>query len=1459
MSENTVDLTKEEVLVGLSKGLGLFVPDVYTKDFGLSVIQALSDKFDEYAANVPSVVSGDYAGEYIRNRFIEDLATNIGLEINDQTRQMVSLMVSEAGDAVEALNKSVDAGSVVPLKAPISSNVETRTETRMVTETVPDRELSPETRADIKLVQTLLSDAIGRTNQLRDRPIVGRMLELDNPLNNIGIISDEWSEDSLGAVNAVIDMLKERNGLSDQFPESGYTPELGRALQQKMEELKNTSFFSDPTAGAQLEALEEILPEDQRAKLFAALDRLSVANEMRPVTMVTRQVEVDVQVPVQPTEQSSISQPAISQPATTTAAAPRPDTSQSVQEATPTARPQQGETAPQQDSSQPTPGASVSAPSASGTDFETKLAISVVEGVLLQVGGHLDKMPGMGMVSQFGLVDRLVTPLTEADLRDGGFGQNSQDMAAKLIMGLKMVDGQKNVTGEYNHNIGENLRVSILTKPEFQFIRDQIKSEDGTPLRFFGGGGGALTGMSAEEQKKLAIKLLTFDEAKPEEPPADAPQEVKDRYDAQMKAREQFEKTYEKDLQAVRQLNAFFESMDILQRQGIYDNEKAKQTNKQNLMLDAASAMLDQWNPGIKSWLKDFFTNSQFGQMISGVLSQFFGINVGRLWGDKDDNSALERSKPLIEDSFASFYNDAREELGSGADHKAVISRTRDNIVETMNDSWKFKAAMRILFDGQDEDVVRNAVERALDAAQGSTDLKSAQKAFSDSLLDSGREYRKGQNLSDSEIDRLNAYLMATSQDIQEIAHSPDLRASPDNSLNNGSAAGGTSLNNSSGDIAAVMVDGAGAVTGDEVRARDGDAPAVDAEVIKAGEKNIELVYTPNKDEWVQGPMRYSHGRVADIQSVLGDNSEILGLSLNADGMKNSEGNYSDMLTPYTNAVIEETLIRAQIHDLQEQGVVITQDHLDSFDRKLTTENLHTFTSYLEDMGVSATDIAKLSEAIIGADGKGLGTDYYSTDPKDPSAGAKQDYSVLEQSHFGNQFDLKIAQWVPVAAIETTDLTNDDPLRDKYLEYNKDRPCEIPMFYKKEGSDSVFALIRDKNGNDDPSDDKFIELEYDSYLLTHRIQDEQAPELRAILDNYNWENPTERGVRNVINKVLGIEPFRIDVDIPSIQARSDVQNPVAPTSVPREEHKRPEVFRDLRSVTKEQADFLVDKLGLERNNSLMLLAQRQGIHPLEAFFEQQIRASNSQQNRAIFLELDAHGIKADDIDVVVAIRSDRGDLEFRYVDYETDAIRPLSEQRAGNTDITGQGALFNVQDHASGQRRLDDFMDEIDRHYGAYTDMGVQNGYFGMSAIIADPSGEIRTVNGFQGVYGVDKIRDPKAKTDYMEAYATRRNGRNGYELQKERDEYRNSQRSNEGSAFGISDRAKRSLDEATRHRLERNSDKFNDTSGANSEDSGVSSSIDQNMRDMGADIADAAIQQQNADVSHSHAHSMGG
>ena len=1501
----TQDLDAAKIIVSLAKALDIDIPqndgqDTYTAELGQQIKAQLATKLQDYRSNAPMVLTQEGIDSYARDALLREMATNLGLT-SDGAVALVGNLYDGADIAIDEYNGRIQNSESLSLATNTSGpTTETRYETRTETRSAPDRELSDATIRDNRYVQTTMATAIGQVNQMRGDMLVGPLLNLNRPLTNFSRRDGTWDESSLNAVNSVIDLLKERNGLEGRFPESGYTPELGRALQANINELRDAPFY-DAESKLKYSTMNDILDEASRTRLFAALDRLHAANELRPVTMVETEVEVQVPVTVTVDGEETVVDPdateeTVSEEVASDATALDPNneshgplieardsltdfakfinvdvpaqytaefgqsvangldqaytafiqerggTIDAAAEAAWVDHVTQGLGLELNDANKAKvrdnlltvrddvlaldsamrggivaameatvpqdvpggPGGDDTTTTTVSDEVKTERAITAVEGVLYQLGSQLDNLPGMGgmggMLSQFGLTDTILTPLTEADLADGEFGQNSQDLAYKLIMGLKMMNGDENPDGTYNQAIGENLRLAILTKPEFAFVREQLTASDGTPLSFFGEGGGALTGASADEQMAIARRLLTFDTSEPEAPGADATDEDRQRYEAAMQEREQFAERYAKDLEGVRKLNAFFQGLDHLQRQNLYDNQEARQANQQNLMLDAASGLLDQWAPGIKTWLQDFFTNSQFGQMISGILSQFFGINVGRLWGDRDDDAALERSEPLIKENFATFYNTAQEELGDSVPHDQVMERVRADIMDKM-DHGAFKLGMNLLFKDQDEGVIQAAVEKALDDAQNSTDLASAQEAFSASLMESGREFREGRDLSADDMQLFNRYLTMASEEIMGAAgvgagSDADLTVPREVLEDDGSTVGTSEA------IAAVVGE----------RERDLNAPAVDAEIVEAGEKNVELIYTPNNDSQIQGPTRYAHGRVDDIQSVLGDNAEALGLSLNADGMKNSDGNYSDMLTPYTNAVIEETLIRAQIHKLQSESVVITQDHLDGFDRKLTLDNLDVVTSYMEDKGVSAVEIASFTQAVIGPEGRGIGTDYFSTDPADRTAGDRQEHTVLEQAHFGNQFDLKLAQWVPdVNPEEGLDLTEEDPLRDRYLDYNKDRPCEIPLFFTKEGDTSVFAIIRDKNGNDDPSDDTFRELDMDLYLSTRTIQDSDAEDLRALLDNYNWENPTQQGVQDVINKVLGLDPLERTATLSTNRTvergttttvEREQPEVVVPPSRREEHHERPEAFRDLRAVRADQAQFLTQALGLHTRDDITRLSERDIIDPLEVFFDQQMRASGTRSGM-VMLELGAHGLEHPEMDVVLAYRNERGNLEFRYVDYETDAIQPIPSQRAGNTDIS---AGFDRQAHDTGARRLDDFVDEISHNNGAYVKQGITDGYLGMRAIVHDGEGNFRTISAFEAVYGTEMMR--RHITDYVGATSSRYAERTGYEQQQRREEFYGRR---ETGFNGMTDEERRRLDELARTR----SGGFNTASGA--------------------------------------------
>lgn len=1012
----------------------------------------------------------------------------------------------------------------------------------------------------------------------------------------------------------------------------------------------------------------------------------------------------------------------------------------------------------------------------------------IVEQALLQIGNSLsgENMPGIaGMVTQFIPQEALFTPLTEAQASDGVWDSASQDLASRIIMGLKYLDAQgdenapQNIDGTYNEQIGEQLKISILTEPQFASIRDAMGLEQVADANT----ANAIVNYDRlVEQNNQAIQQAMSQYNMTEEEVMSNPQ-FRDLHQERNRL-QQLEREHGRTIEAARtNLNAFFDNLTVLQQQGVYDNAEARKTTTMNMMLDAAGHMLDQFAPGLKTWLQDFFTNSEFGQMVSGVLTMF-GINVGRLWGDRDDEGALERARPAIEGRFTDFYEEARQSLGTD-DHAQIMARTRDNIMEEMDNSAAFKTAMGIIFEDQDETVIRDAIEQALNAAAQQPDFEASKAAFTESLIEQGRAFRNGREFDDAEVTRL--LTQAQDEIASAVAENPDFApqggspevppANDDGSLDTGTTRGlqdGAQQGPGQGGGAAIVPQSA-------EYERDPTRPAIDEDVTEYGDDRVSFVYRANTEDMIQGPLRYADGRVDDIQDVLARNASALELSLSGDMMRKNDGVFSDTLGRQTNAIIEETLIRAQLHRIAEEGGEITQATLDGLDRKLSLENLDVVTAYMTDKGVSVEDINRFAANVTN-----LGQDYKSTVPGDRNAGERQEHSVLTQSIFGGQFDLDISQWAPRADDNPT-LTQPIPadngandLERRYLEGNRNCSVEGPLFYTKEGSDSVFAIIRDKGGDEDPANDTYRELEFDNYLNDFRIQMSDAGDLSAILENYNISNPTELGVRNLIECELGLnghESTHYLQPDPNAQVREE-QPETRVRERPQRAHEVPETYTDLRILGREDRAAIIELLGLDENENLMARAERDIRDPLDMVFEDAMGADRLPRPTDFkLLNLRDFGVEHPHIDVLVAVPSADG-IQIRYVDYETDYIRPLEDQRAsGMADI-------NQAHNISGPRRLDDFLDEIHRSPGGGVVEGMQGGYRGMISIM--PYADyVRPQNSVDAVYGGGTSANHIYR--YIENWHSRNNERSQYEFEQTRDSmlYRNGGVTNGGAGYG--------------------------------------------------------------------------
>ncbi len=899
--------------------------------------------------------------------------------------------------------------------------------------------------------------------------------------------------------------------------------------------------------------------------------------------------------------------------------------------------------------------------------------IKDVEGMLFKLGAKIDEF------DKFGLSESIVTPLTKADLEDDGFGVNSQDMLAKAVVLIRTIGGAKNPNGLYSVGDGEALKRAILTKDALQPIRDTLgisKMDDATANKYFN----PPVGVSDEKLKEH--------------------EDYKTRVDDQLK---------------LSLLNGMFVSLDAIADAKLIDEEKARSTTKMNIMLDGMAMAMDKWLPGMSGMLEKFF-DSDFGQMIGGILSMF-GINVNRLWGDKND-LGVEAARPIVEKGFDIFIKTAKNDLGTD-DFAAVMAKAKIDMLSKLQNpdasiyekgqKFVFDKVMDKIFDGKSEEFIEKAITDAMDAAIAAGDYDAARTAFSDSLIQAGADY---QNNSDLTLDQMSASLTST----VALAKSPAMQEEIKSQIEAGN------IKPTTPSLAA-----AGSMTGREI----------DASFIAAGgNSHVALVFTPDTTEYDQDPMRFSNGRVGNIVAGLSE----LDLSVITNEMVQKDGEFLDKATVNVSAMIEEALIRAQVHDFKDKNPdkEITQSDLDGFKDKLTTENLPTLMpillSYMEAEGASSEAVDAVSNNLIS-----LAHDYSNPDSS---------LSVLDQSFLGGQLSKSLETFAPQAAVailppKVESEAQADPLRDKYLSHthkgktNLDKlPCDVPMFYTKEGSDSVFAIIRERSnglGDKDPYDDTYRVLELTDYLTNRTID---PASLKALQDNYKWVDSSAAGIGKFIDHALCLESLTQEVE--QKQTLSSSFNKGAGCGL-----NPPETFKDLCRLTQGQAAALLER-GLD----------------IEALFEEHIQMKENGTSGFAILEPSAHGIKGGTYpDLIVAMR-DGDNIDYRVINYNSiDNIKPLSEQRAAG--ISDMSQIHNPV----GARRLDDFLDDISVSSGGVIrhSANVGNGYVGIDFIIPNGNGGTSLQNGLRYVYA-DARDEAGAMEKYSNGYYSRSHARTAYE-----------------------------------------------------------------------------------------------
>ncbi len=876
--------------------------------------------------------------------------------------------------------------------------------------------------------------------------------------------------------------------------------------------------------------------------------------------------------------------------------------------------------------------------------------IQTVEGVLLAIGSKIENIETMGLASA------IVTPLTPNDINDKDlagnrvFGANSQDMFTKAVILIKTLGGEENPNGVYSHAVGERMKFQILTNPALE------------PLR-------QIEGLNIEKMEPGVAKAYL---AKAEAILVELPEAATD-------ARKAARATQKAELEAFEEkhhltgLNSFMGSLDRLQDAGKLDpHKRAKEANTMNLIMDGINKFMPA---GMMDSIKDFFLNTEIGKMIGGLLSMF-GFNIGRLWGDKDDVAAIERAKPAIETGFDTFYKGAQKELGADASFNNVMAKTREEMLAKLENpgvglagkaqKYAFYKSMDMIFEGKGEAFIEGVVNKAMDAATAAGPA-GAKAAFSQYIVDAGKQYQNGQDLDVAQINKL----LSNADETITVA----VKERPELANNNQSQlAVGTGLINT------------------------------------AGDQNVEMFYNRNTTVYEQDPMRFSPDMVAAMSGVMYSNNDKLGLTVAHESLRNSDGSYLEMMTPDFNVSVEELLVRAQIDGITEGGTKeITADQLKNLDHKLTADNIDVVRDYMVNEGVLQADIDTFNNSF-----SNLSADMRST--KD---GSLQNISVWEQSQLPPQLKLDVSQFVPQAK-PVTDMNGDNPLRDQYLEHNKDRPCETPLFIKNDDN-TISVIIRDQNGTKSQSDDKFTKLELGDYERTRDIPDNVT---RALLSNYKWENADEAGIRQHIDKIFCLDPVEPKI---TPELKSSFADALARS------HAYPNDFNGLRTLEK----------GSELEQFVKNAFDEKGID-----IGNKIESSFVNGPQYMLVELEQHGIKHDDIDVVVALRHN-GKTHYAYVDYETDNIIPLSEQRERGLDDMSD----RTQDPSS--RRLDDVLVMIkDNPSLSLKDIqGLVGGYTSMISIVPNSIGGVSPVVSIDAVYGSSAVNTQQGALTVMNSY----------------------------------------------------------------------------------------------------------
>lgn len=696
-----------------------------------------------------------------------------------------------------------------------------------------------------------------------------------------------------------------------------------------------------------------------------------------------------------------------------------------------------------------------------------------------------------------------------------------------------------------------------------------------------------------------------------------------------------------------------FSQMDVLYRAELTNTEKAKNDTVYNRFLTQAA----EWLPeSMKGFLQDFFTGSfppgspfemlnPFGKMLGNYLGSA-GIQVGLLWGEesKTAEDLLKDTAPEIQKNFEEIY-----EKADGANALEKLESMEEGALDSVN-SFAARFTQKLLFRGANEDFVENAIKASFDKAEevartsGATDADIS-KAFADEML----------------------------------VHAQAFRDNPQNTREYGSY---SSIEQAALEAQTKEIVDAGVKEYQHVIAIEGQEQQVGFNVEFDKERQFDKVED-----------RYAGGVPAAIYGVILDNEDKLEISQDLSVIKDEK-----YFTPEGNAIIEELLIRATIHDHVENGGEVDQAFLDELSapsekypdnpqympmRELSMDNYKLVVDYLADQGVDQADIDVFKASV-----EEIGNNYYGTEPGDLSAGPKQTDSVLEHTVYGGQLKVEAFIPKPEPVVET-----------------KPEPVEAPKPEVK----------------DDPVPKK-------------EVAQPEEPKAEPPKD----DGCEKDSCKKVFEQVAKPDP---EVQFAKLGRVDD-----------------PHVYKDLPlfDLNSREAAFLASKDGLnlkENEPKIWDKAVDLGRHPLQVLFDEKMDRTN---NGYLYMDLKEMGLSHPNFDGVMAYKQPGRAVELRYVDYDAHEIRSAARHGANPVrDIKEQ-----YEDLGSNVKRLDDFFDEIYRSPGGKS-MGSPSQSGGFTQIGMFDS-NLRVKSAFDVIYGDQPRSAEKAYMgNYAERWDQRNSAEN--------------------------------------------------------------------------------------------------